>query len=200
MKKVLSVVVIAALMLFSNVSMAGVVFQLSSSSAGLVTIGYTASANTGVRGLALNVQLSNNATAVYSDIVSIYPAFNTFIDYAFDHQPYNLGQGHPFANPNGTGSLASPASFFTISMGALDVTGGQAAAPAVVNNLITFRIQNGGAGFSSVTLSPNTLRGGVVGDNIGTVTMPQPLLVTIPEPATMALLGLGGIMLRKSKS
>jgi hypothetical protein len=194
MKKVLSVVVIAALMLFSSVSKAGVVFQLSSPSAGLVTIGYAATANTAVRGLALNVQLSNNATAVYSDIVSINPAFNVFIDYAFAYPGYNIGDGHPFANPGAPSPVISPVSFFSISMGVLGPTGG--GAPAVVPNLLTFRIQDGGAGFSSVTLSPDALRGGVVGDNIGTVTMPQPLLVTIPEPCTLLLLGLGVMLLR----
>lgn len=192
--------VFVAVVLASSVSMAGVVFQLSSPSAGLVTIGYTVTANTGVRGVALNVQLSNNATAVSSDIVSIHPAFNTFVDYAFSlGGGYNIGQGHPFANPNGAGAVNTPVSFFSISMGVLDVTGNQLAAPATVPNLITFRIQDGGAGFSNVTISPDMLRGAVVGDNIGTVTMPQPLMVTIPEPATLFLVCMGSFAIRKIK-
>jgi hypothetical protein len=148
-----------------------------------------------VHGLALNVQLSNNATAVYSDIVSIHPAFNTFIEYAFGYGGYNIGDGHPFANPGAPGAINSPSSFFTICMGVLNPTGGPA--PSVVPDLITFRIQDGGAGFSLVTISPDMLCSGVVGDNIGTVTMPQPLLVTIPEPASLLLLVLGGVLIRK---
>jgi hypothetical protein len=115
------------------------IFSFQVPSAGLVTIGYTATASAGVRGLALNVQLSNNATAVYTDIVSIYPAYNTFIDYVYGHLDSALGDGHPFANPGATGAINSPSSFFTICMGVLNSTGDPA--PAAVPDLITFRIQ-----------------------------------------------------------
>ena len=190
--------VVAGLLLLSSVSMAGVVFTLTSPSDGLVTLGYTATPNTGIRGIALNVRLSDNATAVYSDTVSIHPVFNTFIDYSITNPTgFDVGVGHPFAYPGQAGALEDPASFFTLCMGALDLTGGQALAPAVVENMITFRILDGGAGFSFVTLSEDALRGGVIGDNIGTVTMPQPLRVVIPEPCTLLLLGLGGLMVRQ---
>lgn len=184
-----------SLVVFSSSSIAGVDFSLSSPSAGLVTIGCNATAGEAIRGIAITVSLSDNATAVYSDIVSIHPAFNVFIDYASENPIYTIGDGHPFARPDNAGLLEVPASVFSLSMGHLDEGGNPA--PATIDNLITFRIQDGGAGFSYVTISQDPLRGGVVGDNVNTVTMPQPLMVITPEPATLALLAAGGVMLRK---
>ncbi|MHC4928006.1 MAG: PEP-CTERM sorting domain-containing protein [Planctomycetota bacterium] len=202
MKRAYVVSLLTALFI-SSVTTAGVNITLSSPADGLVTIGYQADENSGIRGLSLNIQLSDNATAIYTDIVSIHSAFNAFPDYYNSHpgyldtidDPLEMG-GHPFANTNNKGSIEEATSAFSLSMGVLDHTGNQLPAPDVIENLITFRIQDGGTGSAYVTLSADTLRGGIVGDNIGTITMPQPLLVTIPEPATLTLLGLGGLLLK----
>ena len=186
MKKHNFTTALTTLLLVSIFSTADVNLMVSSPSNGLVTIGYIADEDADVRGIAINISLSNNATAVYTDIVSIHPAFNVFIDYAYTAGgDYEIGDGHPFAYPDQPGALEVPASYFTISMGHLDESGGQDPAPAVVENLITFRVQDGGAGFTYLmtqedfSVFGDDLRGGVVGDNIGTVTF------TFAQPYTM---------------
>lgn len=203
MKRTFCFAAVVSFLFLSCLSHAVIDFSLSSSAPGLVTIGYNDTSGTGgIRGLALIVDLSNSATAVFSDIVSINPEWNTFIDYAYTvGSDYQIGDGHPFAYPNEAGALETPASRFVICMGQLDPSGGQALASPVMPNVITFRIQDGGSGFSYVTIAGDTLRSpnGVVGDNIGQVSYPQPLRVVTPEPATMLLLSIGGLWLRKRK-
>lgn len=192
--KIASIYGIVILLLVSGLSRASVDFTISSPSPGLITIGYRATTGEGVRGIALTIHLSHGATAVYTDIVSIHPAFNTFIDYAYavmSPDIYEIGDGHPFAYPNQPGPLEEPASYFTLSMGSLDISGNQDPAPAIVDNLITFRVQDGGAGYTSLTLGEDMsvygdlLRGGVVGDNIDTVTFSfaQPFLMMTAQSA-----------------
>lgn len=200
-------VLAVCVLLFTATLASGTVdFTLSSPSAGLVTIGYQAGAGEEIRGIALNVFLSDGATINPSDsFISVFPPFNTFIDYAFTIESeapgaYVIGDGHPFALIDQAGAIKGPVSDFSISMGILDPTGNQGAAPAVVDNLITFRIFDGGAGYSTVQISADLLRGGVVGDNIYDYSFPAPLYVVIPEPATMSLLGLGGVLLRKRRT
>lgn len=177
--KIASIVMAFGLMLVSGLSVASVDFTISSPSPGLIMIGYQATAGEGVRGIALTMHLSHGATAVYTDIVSIHPAFNTFIDYAYAVRPpdtYEIGDGHPFAYPDQPGPLEEPASYFTLSMGSLSESANGDPAPAIVENLITFRVQDGGAGFTGLTLGEDMsvygdlFRGGIVGDNIDVVT------------------------------
>ncbi len=190
MKKYHFSTALITLLFVSSLSTANVDFMVSSPSDGLITIGYTADEDAGVRGIAMNISLSNNATAVYTDIVSVHPAFNAFIDYAYTYGiDYEIGDGHPFAYPNQAGALEVPASYFSIVMGHLDESENQDPAPAVVENLITFRVQDGGAGFTcmatqeDLSIHGDILRGGVFGDNIGTVTFAfaQPYVMMLSE-------------------
>lgn len=183
--------IVAAVVVFISVSglvKASVDFTLSSPSAGLVTIGYNAQSSDNILSLPLKISLSDQATFPSSCIVSVHPYFNGFPD---------TPPGYDLGGPGGTG-LGEPISQIDISLAALE--GGPA--PITVDNLITLRIQDGGIGFSYVTLSENVLRGGIIdtsGNHVG-ATFPGPLYVTIPEPATVSLLAFGGLaLLRKRK-
>lgn len=199
MKRVICFAAAASFLLMPGLSSAVVEFSLSSPAPGLVTIGYNDTDNAGVRGISLKVSLSNGATAVFSDIISIDPAFNVFPDYAYSDLDYEQGEGHPFVNPNWPGALETPASMFGLSMGHLDADHGPA--PAVVSNLITFRVREWGTNYSCyISIEADTLRGGVVSDDSDALAVfPSPLLVNIPEPATLILLAAGGLLLRKRK-
>lgn len=73
--------------------------------------------------------------------------------------------------------------------------------PGTVVNLVTLQLNDGGAGYTDVIIEPDVLRGGMVGMGIGTIFMPDPIHVIIPEPATMSLLAIGSLaaLLRKRK-
>ena len=161
-----------------------------------MAIGYQASPGEVVRGLALEVSLSDSAIIDPSiSLVSVDPAFNSFIDYAYSYPDnYQPGDGHPFALLNEAGALESSSSHFSISMGVLDQSGNQGGAPEIIDNLISFRIYDGGIGYSYVSITADILRAGdigIVGDNIAESSFPDSIFVPIPEPTTLSLLSLG---------
>lgn len=69
-----------------------------------------------------------------------------------------------------------------------------------LDNLITLQLEDDGEGFANVTITADTLRGGIAG-NDGRINFdPVQTTVLIPEPATLSLLVFGGLTLfRKRK-
>ena len=89
------------------------------------TILYTADAGEVIRGLAIIVEAGGAIDAV----TNVNPQFNVFV--VFDMSGgggYNIGDGHPVADPDGPGAIDLPASRISLSMGVLDMSGGQAGA------------------------------------------------------------------------
>jgi hypothetical protein len=70
---------------------------------------------------------------------------------------------------------------------------------AVSGWLAQFQLDGNGAASTTVTISENLLRGGVVGDNgvAFDVIYPEAVTVVVPEPTVVLLLGLGSLGLRR---
>jgi hypothetical protein len=159
MRKVLLSLLVLALAAptFAAVNISGVDNQ-----DGTVTLAIDTTSGEVVRGVALKVAAADGAKLVQT-AATVNPVFNTFIDSAFElGGAYNIGDGHPFANAAAAGTAdVVNALEFSISMGVLDQAGNQAGYTSPVGGeaLITFKT---GAGTLTITL--DTLRGGIVGD------------------------------------
>ena len=148
----------------------------------------TITINTGgdtVRGVALTVTCTEGAKLVDLSFTA-NAAFNTFIDYFAENGTGGVGEtpnqeGHPYAK---AGSVAGVAAVddetFVVCMGVLDAGGGQGGySSSTAEDLITI---NTGAG--NVCIDLDTIRGGIVGDEVLTIgAMPDCVDVT-EEAAT----------------
>jgi hypothetical protein len=188
MKNTLALLMIIAL---ATPAMAGIInFAAVDNGDSTITISAT---GTGVRGINLFV---TGITVVAGSGTS---SFNMFADAAYDseaHAPgdYSPGDGGPLANPYSPGELPNDSDTFVISVSYMDITGNQAAADAtIMANVATFSFTGSG----TMTITEDQLRGGVVGDNITGTNLPLSITYTVPEPMTLALIGLGGLFLRR---
>ncbi len=138
-----------------------VTFTASNPEFGVLKIDYNLASREVLRGLALKLtRTSGDATVHASGDVVVTP-FNTFIDYAFSNPTgYDVGVGHPIANPAAAGVATLPASTFSISVGFLDPAGYQNGVAA--NGTIIVKLT--GTRDSCFDIELDTLRGGVVGD------------------------------------
>jgi len=77
------------------------------------------------------------------------------------------------------------------------VNGRYDAPPVAVGELLLLQLDGNGAATTTVTISGNAARGGIVDDGgmPFDVILPGPITVVVPEPATLLLLGLGGLAL-----
>jgi hypothetical protein len=113
------------------------------------------------RGMALLLTCDEGMTITGMTADSVDPAYNCFLDWAYSNDPYDLGDGDPFADPAGPGVGTLPAAEISICMGVLDEDGNQAAGP-VAAQVIELTVD----GSADLTVSADTLRGpdsGVVG-------------------------------------
>lgn len=154
-------------------AMAVVDFGLVGNSDGTATITINTNGDV-VRGVALLVTCTNGAKLVTTTPVAVNAAFNTYIDYAFANNGYQIGDGNPFANASEAGVATVDDTTFSVSMGVLDQNGAQAGFNGS-DNLITI---NTGAG--DVCIELDTLRGGVVGDVALTANLDTPICVNVP--------------------
>ena len=202
MKQVL--MMIMGIGVFSVSAKAVVLFTATDDGCGKLRIGYHSPDGDAPRGVSLRVSCSDGAVvdlAATAAAKSWDPAFNIFVEYAYSYPNYMVGDGHPLANATEPGALTTDASRFAINMGVLDLTGGHKPGPVSTPNLITLQLKMGFSGMTTVTISADTLRGpasGVIGSVLAS-NLPIRVQVDgdcVPEPATMALLGLGMVVMR----
>jgi len=111
--------------------------------------------------------------------------FNVFIDFAHSNPAgYNIGDGHPCADPGGPGVCTTPATMIAVSAGELDVDN-DAASPG------TFGVLVCDDGECMGTLDADPLRGGIVDINGLPMTSNLPVDFTIGGGAVCAGDGTG---------
>lgn len=165
---------------------------------GVITVTITVSDDDVVRGVAVAVEQAEGDTgdmaiALNEGAFAVdASAFNTFIDFAFSAGAgYTaVGQGHPVAQIGAAGEIAPAAGVqdFVISAGYLDeiaqVQGGLDASgsPYVIT------INMAGSADTYFDVSLDTLRGGIVGDNLEVTDNTAQVLVTFidQEPINSA--------------
>jgi hypothetical protein len=133
--------------------------------------------------------LTNGATAEGSAVSYDAAAFNCLPDYANANDSgieYVLGAGHPLANAGNTpGALIGASSTFAICMGHLDEneTDPKGEALGAITSVISIALEANGAADTLVTITADSARGGIVGDELGEAidAEPEPFLVTFAE-------------------
>ena len=150
-------------------------------------------------GMALDVSCSIGEI-VAVDITSYNPLMNIYPDAAYDDlfDGYDYGSGSPIAEKPTPGTLSLPSANFSFSAAVLNGD----SSPGV-DGYATVRFLLSANENVTGTIQENLTREGVVGvDGNGLDINPAQLdfTITIPEPATLSLLALGGLaLLRKRK-
>jgi len=175
MRKVLPILLAIAL---AVPALADVAVTVDDAGDGVAQLNLAISGDAVVRGLALKVTITGAELAAIADVTDVMPAFNAYIDYYYSNTGF-LGAlpdetalpgtgAHAVANPDAAGVLATlPATTFSISLGALDNSGNQGGVTAggVLAKIKLSDI----SGSAQVCVEADALRGGIVGDNLGTV-------------------------------
>lgn len=83
----------------------------------------------------------------------------------------------------------------------LFVDGRYDAPPTVMGELLLLELEDNGAITTTVSISENLIRGGIVNskDAEFDVILPGPITVVVPEPAAFLLFGLGGLALKRKR-
>lgn len=174
------IVMILAVLLMAAPALATVNFVAEDvgGDSGQLKISYTCDGGELPRGIALKVTLTGNNGHVVDagDVISTAPEYNTYIDYANSNPvDYEVGDGHPLADPAGAGVVTFPASEFSVCMGVLDETGNQLPGPGTCANLITIQLHGDADDDVTVTVDADYSRapdggggGGAVGSTLDT--------------------------------
>jgi hypothetical protein len=181
MKKILASLIVLALV---APVMADVAVTATESSPGVLEITVTPSGDPApvIRGVALLLGLdaANTGDGQATD-ASIDDSLNTNIDYYVTNPIVDADEdnvpddpGHPAADPAGPGVATLPSADLSLCSGYLDSTGAQGGltGPAV------FTVNYSGTSDTLVSIALDTLRGSIVGDDIGDVTVQETQLVT----------------------
>ncbi len=177
MRKVLPFLLVIAL---AMPALADVAVTVSDAGGGVAEVALAISGGAVVRGAAIKVTVTDAELAAVADVTDVMAGFNTYIDYYYTNTGFLAalpdetalpGSGaHCVANPDEAGVLtALPATVFSISLGALDNTGGQGGVTAS-GTLCKIQLSNFAGSSASVCVEADALRGGIVGDNLGTVS------------------------------
>lgn len=177
MRKVLLSLLVLAL---AAPAMADVAVTAADLGGGVLEVTVTPSAGASVRGVALVLEATAGDAAVVAETDVETVGLNTFIDYAFSvGTGFNVGDGHPFAMWNAAGVATFPTSKYSLCAGFLDEAGNQAGQMGVM----TFKVTYGLTADSTIAISSDTLRGGIVGDTLGNITIqPTQVLVGVVPP------------------
>ncbi|MBW8034825.1 MAG: hypothetical protein FVQ79_04015 [Planctomycetes bacterium] len=153
---------------------ADVKIRATKTAPGELTISYIAQAGAGVRGIALKVTVTGGGEVTApAAATATAGVFNVFMDrISDDPETYGIGSGNAVADPAAAGTLTLPAAAVSLCAGFVDTGGSQA--PALdaggIVEVLTISVAT-----SCITVELDTLRGGVVGDDIGTVILPDPM-------------------------
>lgn len=170
MKKILALVLVMA------VSVMAVTFEGVDNGNGTVTISY----NAPIVGLALDV----DSAAVSVTGVTLPTFFDVFMDYAYNTidqgGTYQYGSGDAIAAQDAAGVATLPSSAFCISAGGLegDFDGDTLPTSGEITLAVT--------GTGTITISANTLRGGVVDYN-GAMTTNLPIDIVVAGAPSVCL-------------
>ena len=184
MKKILAALLVLALAI---PAMAAVDVTATDLGGGHLQIKVAPTAGAAVRGVALKLTRTDGDAAISGTDKATATQFNVFIDYAFS-VPAGFTVtpivGHPLAKASTPGVLETfPASEFVLCGGYLDESGGKAG--LVVDSF--FDVFYTLTTASTITIELDTLRGGIVGDTLGTVTVASPAtLVVAPVPCNVS--------------
>jgi hypothetical protein len=151
---------------------------------GGLEISYTST--TPPRGIALKCTvLGGDLVSIDTGAVTQDAAFNTNIDFAYTVYTgggtYNIGDGHPIADPCGPGELALTTDIaqFSICLGVLDQSGNQAPGPAATT-LVTIPLTSSTSTTTvSILVEEDSLRGGVAGSVLSTNLPLPPLDISV---------------------
>jgi hypothetical protein len=167
MKKILVALLVLAL---GIPALADVAVTWTDLGGGHLQIKVAPTAGAAVRGVALKLTRTAGDAAIGATTDAAVTQFNTNIDYAFSHSAtYDVGQGHPLATADQAGELADfPASTFSLCSGYLDASRAGVVVDSFFDVYYTLTTD------STITIELDPIRGGIVGDDLGAVTVQSP--------------------------
>jgi uncharacterized repeat protein (TIGR02543 family) len=197
MKKILAALLLLALV---APAMADVAVTAADLGGGHLRITVSPSAGAGVRGVALVLENTDGATVASTAAVTA-TGLNTFVDYAMTAGTgYTaVGQGHPGAKwnlPGGEAAFPADSAKFSLCAGYLDENGVDPKGEAyMVDSFFDVFFTQGSTSTATIAISLDTIRGGIVGDTLGTVTVQASQTLTFVVNYTLAMsAGTGGVL------
>jgi hypothetical protein len=192
------VLAMAVILLVASRALATVVLTCTDLGNAVVELSYDASQEASlVRAFGLDITVSHGTITSIGDLSFdywVYPGSTIFDPETGEV----IDPGTPIAPPDAPGALGGlGTSGMTIEMGSLYPEDDPIhnTPPPVTGVLFTFTV----SAECDVTVAENSIRGGVVLEDFTQPGIYAPLCHVVPEPATLLLLGLGGLIVRRLK-